>query len=304
MLVPQPETLDVYDLLVVALGYEPRSSSLAQKISSSAPDKIAFSFETEGLLAFDSNRAILAELGFDERPLADLCGFVGRYIRDWSDSSPPRIAVDISSFTRAVLADSLVTLHELSSGFRFGVDFYYSPPLFDQHTDPSAVIEHAGLLGPRFSGITSDPFDPMVCILGVGYEPELALGVTEFLDVSYVYAFVPSGHDERYDQAVVEANKELFSASGGVKRSPYDLRDPYGLYTRLESLMYGLGGVARIALVPLGPKIFSLCSLLAALETGLPVAAWRFSAGSGAQAPTETVGEPVRFCVRASGQPV
>jgi len=57
----------------------------------------------------------------------------------------------------------------------------------------------------------------------------------------------------------------------------YRVQDPFDCFAKVESLVYGLSQTRNPVLLPFGPKLFSLTSLLVALlYPGLPV--WRVSA--------------------------
>lgn len=296
MLRPVSGAVKPYDLLVCTLGYEPRCRNIASLHGSSAEVKVAYSFESKGMFSFDENEFFFESVGFEKVCLeGDL---ISRVVAAISTGSAKFIGVDVSSMTRALMVNIVAALWDLGDDYDFLVDFWYSPPKFDPSRTPSAVIESADLIHPRLAGLGADPLAPVAGIIGVGYEPNLSVGIAEYLDLSNIHAFVPQGHDTDFDMAVEEANRALFEGEVPCARSVYDVYDPYSLLSRLESLSYGLASHARVALVPLGPKIFSLCSFLAALYSEDPIAVWRFSGGVGSAGPTETEGEPVRLRLR------
>lgn len=302
MLYPTSGASSTYDFLVVVHGYEPRSADVARRVGGSADRKIALAYDAPGLFAFDENGRLLRSMGFTLLP-AELSSvqLIAAEIRGAAADRHVEVGIDISSMSRALLAPLLIALENVSESVSFAVDFWYMPPMFDASVHPTAAIETAELLHPRFAGLAADPLKPVAAIVGVGYEPNLGLGVSEYLDVASVYAFVPFGHDTQFDQATEEANRSLFLGETPCRRAEYDLTDPYDLYVRLESLMYGLARTNRVAVVPLGPKIFSLCSILAAMQSDSPAAIWRFSSGQAAAAPHRSGGEPIKLRVVTTG---
>lgn len=304
MLVPSTHAAGDYDLLVCVLGYEPRSNRVARQYSGVAKQMFAYDFATPDLFAYAENEALLESLkvqSFHESA-DDFADRIRAHLEVSGADGRVSLCVDISSMSRSLLAALLLALHEASLSVDLAIDFMYSPPRYDPTVVPAANVERAEIAHPRLAGLESDPSDPVVGIVGLGFEPNLALGVSEYLDLTGVFAFMPFGHDEAYDAATAQANASLFLGDTPCLRSDYDLRNPYNLYARLESLVYGLSGGQRIAIVPLGPKVFSLCAILVALNSPSPVAVWRFSLGASTAAPTESVGELVCLSMRSKAR--
>lgn len=300
MLVPTSGSIDHPDLVVVILGYEPRSSKVALEMSERARNRVALAYDTPGLFAYDENRRLLESRDFEIHPVSlELSSLIERCIEE-SAENVPGVAIDISSMSRDLMARTVIALWRLSAKRKFMVEFLYSPPVYDENVQPSSVVESISLIDPMFAGLAADPLSPVAAIIGVGFEPNLALGVSEYLDVASVHAFVPYGHDDLFDRATEDANSSLFIADTPCRRASYNLTRPYELYVRLESLVYGLSELNRVALVPLGPKIFSLCCILVALQNEAPIAVWRFSRGVANQEPVESVGESVRLTMIAT----
>ncbi|GAA4119760.1 hypothetical protein GCM10022415_20280 [Knoellia locipacati] len=292
---------DRYDLLLGTLGYEPRCIQVPSKLAGIADSKLAWAFDSKGVLAFDENHAWYSDAGFpiawgSESSLTDaLTLAISPFAQRGGDLS---LAIDISCMSRNLIAELLLALDRLADGHSIFVDFWYSPAQFDPAASKDATIQIAKPISPEFAGITSDPLLPVSAVIGVGYEPNLALGVSEYLDAAQVYAFSPRGHDPGFDEASDAANSTFFLAPNLVRRSEYDIRRPLELYARLESLTYGISRNSRVAVVPLGPKIFALCALLVAMRSDQPLTVWRFSGGDGINVrPTRAGGEPVHLSV-------
>lgn len=281
-----------FDALIVALGFEARSGHVAGQFHMRANRKIAFSFESEGEHSFDANDQFMRGNGFEVLPLGtdfterldEILGSLGR-----EDVS---VAIDISSFTKFHLAQIIDALRTHGpSGL--AVDFLYSPASssgWQTHGDPIQVAEP---IHPAFASWSDDPSWPLTAIIGLGVEENLALGVAEHLDVSSVYAFSPSGDDQRFKQLGTAANSAFFSTDYVVRTSVYDLEDPFDLFSRLESLVYGLRPDSRVAIIPLGPKIFALCALLTSVASDRATTVWRFSSGSGLSYSDVTAAGPI-----------
>lgn len=275
------EPASSYHLVLACLGYEPRCVHVASLLSDCSEVKLASSFDSEHMLAFDTNKMNLEGLGFEVVPHSSksINDFLAERLRGLVAVGDITVAVDISSITRDRLARVLLAIVEFAKERSVYVDFWYSPPKFDPNVSKDPTIQIAEPILPEFSGMAADPLLPVTAIIGVGFEPNLALGVAEYLDVSRVYAFVPTGHDSQFDREVAEGNAAFFRGRSVVSRSEYDVYRPFELFARLESLTYGLAQSQRVCLVPLGPKLFGLCAMLAALRSESPIAVWRFSSG-------------------------
>jgi hypothetical protein len=128
-----------------------------------------------------------------------------------------------------------------------------------------------------FSGWSTEPDQPAIAILGLGYEEGKAVGAIEFLEPKQVWAFRPAGEDRRYDMALEKANSNLWGVVPPRNIIPYAVDDPFECFGALESLVYGNLFSSRITLVPFGPKIFNLLSLLAACVHWPKIGVWRVS---------------------------
>lgn len=268
-----------HDLLIVALGYEERSSHVAKQRAGLSASKFALSFPDSDMLSFASNKNVLSGLGFSIIPMeADIGVQIAKLIAECQTQSR-RVGLDISSLTRLQLAQVVDALLFGSIG-AVELDFLYSPAKSEDWSGEIGPITIAQPVHPAFTAWTDDPMQPLVAIIGVGVEDNLSLGVAEFLDVSSVYAFVPTGGDPQFDILNNAANYDFLETSYVTRRLVYDLRRPFEIFARLESLIYGIGPERRIAVVPLGPKIFALCSLLASAASERSATVWRFSSGS------------------------
>ena len=271
---------DAFALLVVAVGYETRSRHVAEVYHTRARRKVALAFPTPGELSFEENMAFLVAAGFEVEPVDNRFADRLSNLLESLGEGEHHVGIDVSSFTKFHLAEIVDTLRT-RVGARFSVDFLYAPASsagWQTHGRPIRVAEP---VHPAFASWTDDPLWPLTAIIGLGVEATLALGVAEHLDVSAVSAFSPTGSDLGFDQMGENANSAFFLADYVVRTSSYDILAPFELFTRLESLVYGLRLESRIAIVPLGPKIFALCALLATVVSGRATTVWRFSGGPG-----------------------
>jgi len=266
-----------YDLLIVALGYETRSSYIASELHERATAKLALDLDGDRIFSYNTNRSLLKTLGFTiVAPSSDLASVVTSSLSDLA-ATRSCIGIDVSSFTRLQLAQIIEGVLSTTSTSHTRVDFLYAPASSAGWENQEGPIMVARPVHPAFTSWADDPSLPLTAVIGVGVETNFALGVTEFLDASSVLAFVPYGGDAEFDEMNAAANHEFFLSSDVVRRAEYDLLKPYDLYVKLESLMYSLVQEQRLAVVPLGPKMFALCSLLATASLDAAATVWRFS---------------------------
>lgn len=296
--------LEEYDLFIAALGFEARNTFVASRLPPSLT-KLAIAFEDRRVLHFESNQSYFLSHGFEIAEVSDgeVRSLVSETLQRALASDVKRVAVDVSSFSRTRLFAVLSAISEASETGQILVDFWYAParPPKERSTDP-VLITSARPVDPSLSGWASDPSSPLAVIVGVGIERDLALGVAEHLDVAKVWAFVPKGIDPDFDQLAASANAEFFVEDYVVRRSTYDLNSPLDLYTRIESLVFGISRDNRVAIVPLGPKLFAVIALLVALGSDGAVAVWRFSQGTDADTyDAEPAGVCVTLCMNFGG---
>lgn len=281
---PWKEDAGKYDILVAALGFEARATFAAKRLSESATHKLAFAFAHRRLLNFDANRAWFERANFESIEAEDGPDFEVKAERalggaiDAQSGRALRICVDISSFSRQRLA-FLVAYLLRRVDRALDVDFVYSPSTFapPRHDDPP--ISFCAPVTNDYGGWPVGPELPTLLVCGLGYEPDRALGVAEYLDAAGSWLFFPSGPVKQFEPEVKKANAELLDGFPPERVIHYDLAKPFNTFVLLESLVSGLIDRAQPILVPLGPKPFALASLLVGIAHGPRVSVWRISAG-------------------------
>jgi hypothetical protein len=193
-------------------------------------------------------------------------------------STSLRVAVDVSSFSRARLAEIMLALCDVAVQRELQVDFVYAPAVYKPASESDETITVARPVAYEFAGWPTAPESPLVGVIGLGYEPGRAVGTAEYLDADHLWGFVPTGVDDAFDRSVATAN-ELFWVDPRTRGARYEVLQPFSTFAKLESLAYGLGATHRVVVVPFGPKIFSVCSMLVGLLHPSVVSVWRVSAG-------------------------
>ncbi len=172
----------------------------------------------------------------------------------------------------------------------------WSPP-----SNEAEPIVSAGAVVPTFAGWSSRTDIPIVALIGLGYEPDKAMGAYEYLEATDVWTFLPAGEDERYARDLGLANRTLLSRLSPHKRITYRVDQPVACFGVLESVVYGLLDKSRPVLLPFGPKMFALCAMLVAcVHREVPV--WRISSNQFGK-PVDRVASGKIIGIRASFGP-
>jgi hypothetical protein len=270
----------VYDLAVISVGFEWRSSHLVRRGLKGRVSR-AFTFEDCRVHSFERNRELARAGGYEiiessrssyRRDIRSSLELLGPE----AGATTPCVAIDISSMTRIRMAHTV--LEVLSYAERVGpldVEFVYSPATFPGAPPAVGVLE-AGPVVPEFRGTLRPASVPVGVVLGVGYEPQRAVGAYELLEPGKAWAFVPSSGHGQYDEAIAVANRALYGLIDEDAIVDYPVLSPVSTFYTLDSFLYASSGDYRVVLIPMGPKVFALCCYLAALGVyGPKPAVWR-----------------------------
>ncbi|MDP1793417.1 MAG: hypothetical protein Q8K63_04695, partial [Acidimicrobiales bacterium] len=257
-----------YDLFIGAVGYETRARFVLEWLGASAQSVLGLVFDSHQLFEFQANLDAYQSKGASTPTLDSRVVYktVQEHLAEAAQvaaDGPLRVACDISVLDRTRIAATIMALTDYSEPI--DVDFLYAPAAYvpPPTTEPPLVVRNP--VHERLTGWTMEPSLPIALIIGLGYEREKAVGAVEFLEPAATVVFVPSGTDDRYGAAVAAANTALWSVHEPDAQIPYDVLDPFGTFTLLESLIFGLKERYRPVVVPFGPKIFSVTSILASL---------------------------------------
>lgn len=280
---PTSFTSDIaYDLAVITVGFERRSSYLLRR-DVQASRIVAVAFLEVNEHSFASNLELARKSGADifvSHPYERLDQLNAEWprLRRLALDHSIRIAVDISSMTRIRLASTVLNLQSIADiiGSDVTVDFFYSPGLFiPPSLSLSGPLSIAPVL-PEFSGRLRRTSLPLGGVVGLGYEPQRALGAFEWLEPNRAWAFSPKGLDIRFEQEVSEANRQLLDVLGPRSVFEYEVVRGADIVYALDSFVFAFKKQYRLVLLPMGPKIFSLACLLIGMDLdGDRPAVWR-----------------------------
>jgi hypothetical protein len=178
--------------------------------------------------------------------------------------------------TRAWYGGIVRALMQIERSENIVTRFVYIPAEYSDpppHYPPNEVLAPV----PGFTSLAL-PDKPTALIIGLGYDPDRALGLNDHLDPKTTLLFhADPGSDPRYARKVVDVNKELIEIVRPDHLFSYPLNDSVATYKLLESASRGLLRDWRLVLCSLGPKPFGLvCFLLAAYYEEISI--WRVSA--------------------------
>ncbi|PSU21416.1 hypothetical protein CTM97_20690 [Photobacterium phosphoreum] len=271
---------DNFDLAIYGLGYESRSTSAYKNFGTKAKKNIILGYESnKNAIKYNENKNYFSETGseiyeFDcETIILTIKKIVSELINKVSE---PRIFLDITVMSRHRLAGIIFNLlsdlpEKSIITICYNSSYYVAPP-----EDIQPVKE----LGPIISELSGDLGNlsmPTSVVFGLGYEKNKALGVYNYYDADYSYAFIPKNIHSEFEDMVIKNNEPLLNNISEKNIFTYDVTNPYTTYIDLKSLILSLTEVSRIILVPLGPKIISAISVIIGKELYPKLPVWRVS---------------------------
>jgi hypothetical protein len=277
---------DSLDGLIYAIGYEARSRFIASEFQDRFAMALGVRLGSQEECSFPSNLAWSSEQESVEIVLGQTETEVRDHVRSWlklvHDKVSGRrmlVGVDISSFPRVHLAAIVSELCIFGSEVSDVVaHFLYAPAEYSApSTEPSPVVKF-GAVTSDFAGISDTGFG-LASVIGLGYEPDLALAAQQVLDPATTWLAVPRGQDPLYDAAVESANRRVIDICYSTEIWHYSVSRPFDAFIKLESIVAGLRQTQNVVLVPFGPKIFAVICLLIGLVHAPDVGVWRVSSG-------------------------
>ena len=271
-----------YDLAIATVGYEDRSSYFWRTVRPAAKVAFAYGFAEHEMLSFDRNAAFYKGAGFtvempDEsqyRAAVDAA-----LLASAPDQDLTRVVVDISSLTRDRIALVCECFEEHAAKRTVSADFVYYLARFQKPGKRIKQNAYAGPVLPSFAGWWRYPELPVAAVIGLGYEENKALGAVELLQVpEAIWTFMPKSSVPEYDAELLLANEDLLTRVLSDHRVTYTVEDPFETYKELTALRQSISDMYNVVLLPFGPKIFGLASILVGL-TDHHTAVWRISAG-------------------------
>jgi len=274
-----------YDLFIATTGFESRAIWVAENLCVSAVEFWAPAFANRQSLQFEHNNQFFKSRGYDTEVCREsdfyneLVKRLVKHAARMNQGEVLHIAVDISSMSRLRMASIVDAVRFAKFDQEVQCDFIYSLAEFSEPENENHPISEFGPVTDEFAGWSDDPSKSCSVLFGAGYEQDQIIGVVEMLEADDVWVFVPHGPDERYYTSVLEGNQALWDVVPENRRLDYSVMRPFDTFSAIESLLYGKLASTRPMIVPFGPKIFSVVSMIAAAIHQPEVAIWRVSTG-------------------------
>jgi len=294
-IIVKPLNLDALDgavdLFISVIGYESRSIFAAKQFSAYASTKIALMFNERQVGNFPKNSKWYEDnkfviVGYDPlKFLQQLETLLFEENRKKGVSHAPlSLLIDISSMSRRMIAQIVHGLFISKSAQSIKLNFIYAPSIYVPPDSDEIPVTISEPVIPEFAGWSTRPDLPASAILGLGYECGQALGTLEYLEPAAAWIFLPKGNDKSFDTEVTRTNQGLLEVIEKSSIVPYAVNNPFECFCKMESLTFNLKQKSRPILIPFGPKIFALVTMLIALIHGPGITVWRVSG--------EQTGEP------------
>jgi hypothetical protein len=270
---------------VFCLGYEARSRFAAEAINWSSAKTLAIEYSVGQVLSFEENKRFARQKDFKTIP--DRPDIVETELRRMiaavrAEGRSAKIAVDVSSMDRSLMSRVLLTVLDcLMDGETMLV--LYSPSAFVQPKNNLVPIRNSSAAHPAIAGQIAPPDTGRVALLGLGYEYGVSLNILEAHEPDISFIFRPNGVDDRFQQAVREANFGFDFGERNYEIVDYFLHDMAGAYDDISSLIVASKHNSSIVAVPMGPKILSATMILAGRLHQPQVSVLRYSVASGGQ---------------------
>ena len=272
-----------FDLFISVLGYEKRGVYLIEKYNIHADRKICLAHsEKKGLLNRSDNELIFRQNGFEiinvsgeqifpvDALLKSICTNRSKVIR---------ILVDYSSMTKVWYSGIINNLSGLGPVCnKIEVYFSYTPALFDQFKKQKPAKLAYSVVSEKRKPLNNKK--PLALIIGLGLNNLKAEMLIKSVKPSVVYLFYADpAHSIDYVQRLFKNNQSLIESTDIRNLHNFPLKDLEATSKMLTKLCLDLRLRYNILIAPVGPKVFTLITLI--LANRYPdIDVWRVSAGT------------------------
>lgn len=197
---------------------------------------------------------------------------------DNRESDRIRIGFDISSMNRIRISIAVRVIFEVNFGIEIDFDFVYNIARFVRPGDKQPRNVSIGPVEPTYSGIGTRPDLDTLLVLGLGYEGVRAQAAIDVIQPTNILCMLGQSPESIYDYWVRKRNDAILDILGAEYIYNYSVSNPYNTFYTLASGIDASRNLENIIIFPFGPKIFSLCSMLAVKYSGWG-AVWRITDG-------------------------
>ncbi len=267
-----------FDLLIYGLGYESRATYISQKYHDESKMAYALGYDSNTeCLFYQKNETYFLEAnvvvisGEDESVINAFKIELLKEIENYNS-----ILIDITVMSRHRLASILDMLLKYSTKDT-KVTIVYAPSVFVSPPNDITPIKKVSEITSEFTGSLGDLSKPTSLIMGLGYEKNKALGLSSYLDSGSDFLFIPKSSEGKFEEIVLDNNKELITQTENKNILYYYIDQPYATYLNLRSLILSVMDYSRPLVVPLGPKVLAAISVVIGRELYPNLPVWRVS---------------------------
>ena len=269
-----------FDIAIFGLGFESRSTSTIDTYINQSKKNIVLGYDVNTeKFSYQNNKERFEKLLAKVYETGDekISSIIQSELHE-IPTTPLKVLVDITVMSRHRLA---IVMCELFDNLPKGsiISVVYSISSFVTPPEDNTPIKYVREISPQLSGSLGDLSLPTSVVLGLGYEQNKALGVSNLLDAGFMYAFIPESPVGQFKEQVLNNNSDLLMTIPKDNIFYYDVCSPYSTYLSLRSLILAVREHSRPLLVPLGPKILSSLSVFLGLELRPELPVWRVSSG-------------------------
>lgn len=257
--------MEQIDCFIAACGYQPRCYHLAEKLGAIVSQKFVLNIdepdqqqnrcrhlEIFNRLGFKNYHTAMNDSQVIEALLSDICNIQTGQLNmllDYSCMPKKWYALIIDSISRYNFKARQINLF-----------LSYTPKLFDRKPANNAV-EYIGPL--LFNRDNLRDKKPVSMIIALDINNASTMQAIHKVKPSKILAFIPQcSHDPEYTRLVLDSNKTLLNRLDNHSIISYDASHPEEINSLLTSHCLDQRISSEVVIVPQGPKIFSMMSLL------------------------------------------
>ncbi|MGW8316508.1 MAG: hypothetical protein ACWGNV_12970 [Bacteroidales bacterium] len=249
------------DLFITTLGFETRGTHIARLIHGKKCRKIALArTDHPKEHAFGANKVYFAEEGFEMISVESGIPDLESILSDWKDSSI-RIILDCTSMSPRWYYEFLQWFSESQDRFEeVHLRITYTMASYSG-SDHSRKVK--GLYNLTENLKANSDFRQKALILGLGHEKQIGSSIYQAVkpDLLYLFYADPPVHKEFVEKVFVN-NHALIESTPIRNLIAYPIHNGQKIYQSLIDTILPLRHKYDVIMVPHGPKIFSLVTML------------------------------------------
>jgi hypothetical protein len=266
-----------FDLAIIGLGYESRSTFAYEKYKHVIKECVALGYESnQTVLHYQKNKKTLCDVEIFESSCSNVIPYIKDKVDIVNEIDDANVLLDITVMTRHRLA---LVLNYLIKNLKKGtiITICYIASKYVCPPDDMQPVKKVGPLIEELSGALGNLSYSTAAVFGLGYEQSKALGIYNYLEPDSSFCFIPKSVNAEFEDDIKNNNSSLLNSIPPEHIFNYSVYSPYDVYVDLKSLVMSLCETSRVIIVPLGPKILSAVSLIIGIELYPDISVWRVS---------------------------